>query len=79
MVEKFKLWLSAVYNQKDRFKIFSLNDIDKIINKTLNLIYKYGLNYIEKYSNIKSIDNLYNENLIYKLLILNKYKKDSSN
>ena len=61
--------------KKDRFKIFSLNDIDKIINKTLNLIYKYGLNYIEKYSNIKSIDNLYNENLIYKLLILNKYKK----
>ena len=50
------------YNQKDRFKIFSLNDIDKIINKTLNLIYKYGLNYIEKYSNIKSIDNLYNKN-----------------
>ena len=61
--------------KKDRFKIFSLNDIDKIIDKTLNLIYKYGLNYIEKYSNIKSIDNLYNENLIYKLLILNKYKK----
>ena len=50
------------YNQKDRFKIFSLNDIDKIIDKTLNLIYKYGLNYIEKYSNIKSIDALYNEN-----------------
>lgn len=50
------------YNQKYRFKIFSLNDIDKIIDKTLNLIYKYGLNYIEKYSNIKSIDALYNEN-----------------
>ena len=50
------------YNQKDRFKIFSLNDIDKIIDKTLNLIYKYGLNYIKKYSNIKSIDNLYNKN-----------------
>ena len=50
------------YNQKDRLKIFSLNDIDKIIDKTLNLIYKYGLNYIEKYSNIKSIDALYNEN-----------------
>ena len=29
------------YNQKDRFKIFSLNDIDKVIDKTLNLIYKY--------------------------------------
>ena len=50
------------YNQKDRFKIFSLKDIDKAIDKTLNLIYKYGLNYIEKYSNIKSIDALYNEN-----------------
>lgn len=50
------------YNQKDRFKIFSLKDIDKAIDKTLNLIYKYGLNYIEKYSNIKSIDNLYNKN-----------------
>ena len=36
-------------------------------------------NYIEKYSNIKSIDNLYNQNLVYKRLILNKYKKDSSN
>ena len=50
------------YNQKDRFKIFSLRDIDKAVDITLNLIYKYGLNYIEKYSNIKSIDNLYNEN-----------------
>ena len=50
------------YNFKDRFKIFSLKDIDKAIDTTLNLIYKYGLNYIEKYSNIKSIDYLYNEN-----------------
>lgn len=50
------------YNQKDRFKIFSLKDIDKSVDTTLNLIYKYGLNYIEKYSNIKSIDNLYNKN-----------------
>ncbi len=50
------------YNQKDRFKIFSLKDIDKSVSATLNLIYKYGLNYIEKYSNIKSIDALYNEN-----------------
>ena len=50
------------YNQKDRFKIFSLKDIDKAVDTTLNLIYKYGLNYIEKYSNIKSIDDLYNEN-----------------
>ena len=50
------------YNQKDRLKIFSLNDIDKSVDTILNLIYKYGLNYIEKYSNIKSIDALYNEN-----------------
>ena len=50
------------YNQKDRFKIFNLKDIDKSVSATLNLIYKYGLNYIEKYSNIKSIDALYNEN-----------------
>ena len=50
------------YNQKDRFKIFNLKDIDKSVDATLNLIYKYGLNYIEKYSNIKSIDALYNEN-----------------
>ena len=50
------------YNQKDRLKIFSLKDIDKASDKTLNLIYKYGLNYIEKYSNIKSIDALYNKN-----------------
>lgn len=50
------------YNQKDRFKIFNLKDIDKSVYTTLNLIYKYGLNYIEKYSNIKSIDALYNEN-----------------
>ena len=49
------------YNQKDRFKIFSLKDIDKAVDTILNLIYKYGLNYIEKYSNIKSIDALYNE------------------